>query len=117
MAHCIHGTHWDGISPFWCPQCSTGISHAVAPFTMVAVTTGPLTHRPSRLDAEHTACGERIDQATHLRLGDGETCERCTHVAAQVAEAICALLDEVSYVSKGPVHRAAMEWCERNRCR
>jgi len=26
-----------------------------------------------------------------------------------------ALLDEVSYVSKGPAHRAALEWRERNR--
>jgi hypothetical protein len=25
-----------------------------------------------------------------------------------------ALLREVSYVSKGPVHRAALEWLERN---
>lgn len=22
MAHCIHGTHWDGISPFYCDQCA-----------------------------------------------------------------------------------------------
>jgi hypothetical protein len=26
-----------------------------------------------------------------------------------------ALLDEVSYVSKGPAHRAALEWLEQNR--
>jgi hypothetical protein len=48
----------------------------------------PVWHRPSRLDAEHTACGERIDRNTHLQLGDGETCERCTHVVAQVAAAV-----------------------------
>jgi hypothetical protein len=48
----------------------------------------PVWHRPSRLDAEHTACGERIDRSTHLQLGDGETCERCTHVVAQVAAAV-----------------------------
>ena len=48
----------------------------------------PLTHRPSRLDAEHTACGLKLGDDTHLRLGDGETCEQCTHVVAQVAAAV-----------------------------
>jgi hypothetical protein len=24
MAHCIHGTHWDGASAFFCPQCEPG---------------------------------------------------------------------------------------------
>jgi hypothetical protein len=24
MAHCIHGTHWDGVSAFFCPQCEPG---------------------------------------------------------------------------------------------
>ncbi|MDA4132237.1 MAG: hypothetical protein OK454_03815 [Thaumarchaeota archaeon] len=33
MATCIHGTHWDGVSVFWCPQCATVASQSVAPFT------------------------------------------------------------------------------------
>jgi hypothetical protein len=57
----------------------------------------PPTHRPSRLDAEHTACGETIGPDTHLRLGDGETCEWCTHVVAQVA---AALRGEPSWAQK-----------------
>ena len=51
-------------------------------------TSDDVTHRPSRLDAQHTACGEVIGPGTHIRLGDGETCERCTHVMAQVAAAV-----------------------------
>jgi hypothetical protein len=54
----------------------------------VAKPAAHITHRPSRLDAEHTACGERLGPTVHLRLGDGETCERCTHVVAQVAAAV-----------------------------
>lgn len=88
MATCIHGTHWDGVSPFWCPQCSTGVSKALAPFTFVVATTLPWTHRPSRLDADHTACGLRLTPGIHLQLGEGETCEQCTHVVAQVAAAL-----------------------------
>ena len=57
----------------------------------------PLTHRPSRLDAEHTACGIRLSPSVHLHLGDGETCERCTHVVAQVA---AALRGEPSWAQK-----------------
>lgn len=45
----------------------------------------PITHRPSYTSPEHTACGLKLDQTTHLQLGDGETCERCTHVVRQVA--------------------------------
>lgn len=57
----------------------------------------PPTHRPSRLDARHTACGELMWPDTHLQLGDGETCERCTHVVAQVA---AALRGEPSWAQK-----------------
>ena len=95
MATCIHGTHWDGVSPFWCPQCSTGISHAVSTFTIAVV--APLTHRPSRLDPAYTACGERLTKTHTLQLGEGETCERCTHVVAQVA---AALRGEPSWAQK-----------------
>jgi hypothetical protein len=49
--------------------------------------TAPATHRPSYTSPEHTACGLRLDAITHLRLGDGKTCELCTHVVAQVATA------------------------------
>lgn len=88
MATCIHGTHWDGISPFSCQQCGTAAQRAEFNFGFVLVPREPLSHRPSRLDSVHTACGERIDQSTRLHLGDGETCERCTHVVAQVAAAL-----------------------------
>jgi hypothetical protein len=33
MATCIHGTHWDGVDAFWCPQCATVASKSTAPFT------------------------------------------------------------------------------------
>jgi hypothetical protein len=51
-------------------------------------TTKQLTHRPSRLDSEHTACGLRLDDMTHLHLGEGQTCECCAHVVEQVAAAL-----------------------------
>jgi hypothetical protein len=51
-------------------------------------TTKQLTHRPSRLDSEHTACGLRLDDTTHLHLGEGQTCECCAHVVEQVASAL-----------------------------
>ena len=50
----------------------------------------PLTHRPSSIDPAMTACGlplQRFPIDRDLRLGDGETCSRCTHVVAQVAAA------------------------------
>jgi hypothetical protein len=39
MAHCIHGTHWDGISPFYCDQCAVNATGSVAayPFTFTVV--------------------------------------------------------------------------------
>jgi len=49
--------------------------------------TAPATHRPSYTSSEHTACGLRLDVTTHLQIGNGETCERCTHVVDQVAAA------------------------------
>lgn len=51
-------------------------------------TTKPLTHRPSRLDSQHTACGLRLDDTVHLHIGEGQTCECCAHVVAQVAAAV-----------------------------
>mgnify|MGYP001557269449 FL=1 len=48
-----------------------------------------LTHRPSSLDLDHTACGlplERFPVDRNLKLGEGETCQRCTHVVAAVAK-------------------------------
>jgi len=48
-----------------------------------------LTHRPSSLDLDHTACGlplERFPVDRNLQLGEGETCQRCTHVVAAVAK-------------------------------
>ena len=47
-----------------------------------------VTHRPSRLDPNHTACGLPLDHRMHIQWGDGETCSRCTHVVAQVASAL-----------------------------
>ena len=50
----------------------------------------PLTHRPSSLDPDHTACGltlERFPINRNLQLGAGETCAQCTHVVAQLAAA------------------------------
>jgi hypothetical protein len=55
---------------------------------VTVATTKPLTHRPSRLDSEHTACGLRLDDTVHLHLGEGQTCECCAHVVAQVAAAL-----------------------------
>jgi len=54
---------------------------------LVVGMTAPATHRPSYTSPVHTACGLRFDATTRLQLGDGETCERCTHVVAQVAAA------------------------------
>jgi hypothetical protein len=48
-------------------------------------------HRPSSISPDFTACGlplERFPINRNLRLGDGETCSRCTHVIAQVLHAI-----------------------------
>lgn len=45
-----------------------------------------VSHRPSSIDNEHTACGIRINPIpldVNLCLGPGETCTRCTHVIAQ----------------------------------
>lgn len=46
-----------------------------------------VSHRPSSLDPGTTACGLPMGPGTHLHLGDGETCTRCTHVVAQVSAA------------------------------
>jgi hypothetical protein len=41
MATCIHGTHWDGISPFYCDRCAVDATGSVAasPFTFAVVPT------------------------------------------------------------------------------
>jgi hypothetical protein len=49
--------------------------------------TEPLTHRPALGNESHTACGLKMDETIHLRIGDGETCARCTRVVNQVEKA------------------------------
>jgi len=62
-----------------------------------------------------TTCGTPKPQWQYHTLGDCVTCLKDQRDAASVV--LRALLDEVSYVSKGPAHRAALEWRERNRGR
>jgi hypothetical protein len=37
MATCIHGTHWDGVGVFWCPQCAMCTPKSLPPFTFAMV--------------------------------------------------------------------------------
>lgn len=54
MAMCIHGTHWDGASVFWCPQCAQ-VAAGVPGFTFTVIT--PLSHDAALI--------ERVAEAIH----------------------------------------------------
>ena len=66
MATCIHGTHWDGIGVFWCPQCATVASQSVAPFTFAVLPPEPTW------DDRTDEWTEQIKEAFPTRSGSHE---------------------------------------------